>query len=201
MDQGSCYSREMDVKRVQTSVKAGFGYGEAEAALAAALGVDAAEQRGWLRGRITNLRRLGLSPREPGSGRRGGAPIEYSREDLDRWLVSLEIQAAGIDPTIAVKFIKERWDPPEAVLSIRELVGKARKSKRPETDVHLTVSMSDFITRNLPSVGWLAGNEKHMRGFLSWLSEPRHRAAVFNLSARLRVLDTALAGDGEGGAK
>ncbi len=191
----------MHAKITHTPSNAVYAYGQIEAAVGAAVGVDPDGQKGWLRARITHLRKLGLG--RAGSGRRGGLPLAYSREDADKWLVSLEIQACGVDPVTAAAFIKARWDPPKSrdaskavdrgEASISELVEVARKSQRRDADVVMTVQTNQFVSRDrLPDVGCFVGSKKGLESFYYWLGQGPHRACAFNLSARLRALDVAL---------
>src|SRR3974377_1126262 len=82
-----------------------YDYAGVERALAAVFGVDSAGQRGWLRGRIQNFRRLGLTPEGPGKGK----TIAYSVEDVDRWLIGLELMHFHFDPSLIVEFLNRTW--------------------------------------------------------------------------------------------
>jgi hypothetical protein len=82
----------------------GYTYGEAEIALAAALGIDA-KHRGLLRARLKNLQRLGLPGTAPGKGARA----RYTRTQLGQWLLAMLIADVGIDPTIVVQAVKAQW--------------------------------------------------------------------------------------------
>jgi hypothetical protein len=82
----------------------GYTYGEAEVALAVALGIDAKHRR-LLRARLKNLQRLGLPGTMPGKGARA----YYSRAQMGQWLLAMLAADVGIDPTIVVQAIKEQW--------------------------------------------------------------------------------------------
>ena len=71
-----------------------YGYAQIESALALVFGANAKAQKGWLRGGIQNLKKLGLSPPSPGPGR----AISYSLDDADKWLLGLEFGFLHIDP-------------------------------------------------------------------------------------------------------
>jgi hypothetical protein len=86
---------------------ASFSYAEIETALANCFGIDAAGQKGWLRARIQNLRRLGLVAASPGKG----STIDYSRDDADKWMVALELMHASIPPAKIVELIPKLWTP------------------------------------------------------------------------------------------
>jgi hypothetical protein len=82
----------------------GYSYGECEAALCMALGIEPGHRR-LLRARLKNLQRLGLPKVTPGKGTR----IRYSRAQLDVWLLAMLMSEAGMDPTIVVQAIKAEW--------------------------------------------------------------------------------------------
>ncbi len=193
----------MDRNRAQNPANAHYSYGQVESALAAVFGIDAAGQRGWLRGRLQHVRRLGLVAASPGRGR----SIEYTRDDADKWLVAIELEHfnLGVDPTKVVELIKRRWAAParkrsgteafqRGEASLSDLVAQARASRDSENDVIVTVRFGPMSA--VPVVGYTT--VKGIAGFGHWLGgdpldpAPR-RANVFNLSARLRALDFALA--------
>jgi hypothetical protein len=189
----------------QASADAPYSYGQIEHALAQVFGIDAAGQKGWLRGRLQHVRRLGLVADSPGRGR----TIDYALDDADKWLVAIELEhfgQLGADPTKVVELIKRVWNPParkrsasEAVArgeaSLRDLVAVARASRRRDTDLILTVRFEAMATpakvfgyvtaSGMPSlIGWLAGDR---------VDPTPRRASIFNLSERLRQFDKALA--------
>jgi hypothetical protein len=162
-----------------------YVYSRIEKALARVYGADEAARVGQLRGWIQNLRKQGLSPKGPGSGRM----IPYTRDDVDKWLIGLELELFDADPSTAVEFVNNHWG------ALSALVKEARASRRREDDVLLTVRFDSMAKTPSPlDVGYVT-----LRGFSSfgyWLADDRdepRRASVFNLSARLRALDRALA--------
>jgi hypothetical protein len=182
----------------QTPASPAYSYGQVETALATVFDIDATGQKGAFRGRVQHLRRLGLVADSPGRGR----VIDYTQGDADKWLVALELEHFGLDPVRVVDLVKRNWNPPperkrsaseafargEACLA--DLVFEARGSRRPESDVILTIRFETISA--LPDVGYtMAGG---MRSFAGWLADDHaaRRASVFNLSARLRALDAAL---------
>ena len=80
-----------------------FTYGAIEAALMEVFDVSKG-QLGAFRGRTTNLRRLRLVS---GIGR--GSRVTYDLEQARKWLIALELCAAGTDPIVAVKTVKRDW--------------------------------------------------------------------------------------------
>jgi hypothetical protein len=189
----------MNEKTTKNSVSqvAGFlKYAVIERALGTVFAVDGAGQRAWLRARIQHLRRLGLIPESPGKGR----VIRYTQQDADKWLVALELAHMGADPKMIVHLIKRTWDPPnrkrsaaEAVARgeafIRDLVEEARASSRIEDDVFLTVKFAGDMSAE-PFMGYTTF--RGSQSFFSWLADHNQRAAVFDLSKRLRDFDAAL---------
>jgi hypothetical protein len=184
------YKAAMSAKTPQTSTKAAeYSYAHVEAALAATFGVDVTGKVGWLRGRIQHLRRLGLTPPGPGKG----ATIRYRLDDVDRWLLALELEHFRIDPTGAVAAVKNNWSGPGM---LRDLVAKARASKDDKSDVLITVDFGPLS--RAPVIGHTT--LKAIGAFGAYLAGPRPptfgvvcRASIFNLSARVRALDLALA--------
>lgn len=172
----------------------GYGYAAVESALAQVFGVDQNGQHGWLRGRIKHLQKLGLQPKGPGKGR----TISYRLEDIEKWLIAIEMEHFGIDPTRVVDFIQESWKRPRqrrplglgnaiqsGKASLAELAAEARVR-----DIILAIKF-----RGMSEMPEVAGYDQ-MISLRHWLSQddstPR-RTSVFNLSIRMRSLDRALA--------
>jgi hypothetical protein len=61
---------------------------------------------GALRGRIKNLQKIGLSPSNPGRGKR----VSYHYEDLARWAICFELAEIGFDPSTIKRFIEAHWN-------------------------------------------------------------------------------------------
>jgi hypothetical protein len=158
-----------------------YSYSALEAAIGNVFGVDEAGQRGWLRGRIQNLRRLGLTPEGPGSGR----AISYDYEYGLKWLIGIEFALLHVDPSTTAAFIHEHWDP------IRTRVQDARNvSPDGKNDVLLTVKFNPVIAKT--PVVWTTT----MRGLDAIghsLRDNRIGLSVFNLSELIRAFDKALA--------
>ena len=165
----------MSAKQPRVSGKAGYPYAAVETALADVFDVDPAAQRGWLRGRIQHLRRLGLTPEGPGKGK----TIAYSGEDVDKWLLALELAHFRIDPVMAVASIKKGWDG--GATPLRKIIAEARASKRSADDVVIVVTFAAVSQE--PAMGrmWI----RRFSAFSDWLNDPEaRRASVFELSAR-----------------
>jgi len=180
--------------------KTEYAYADVERALAEVFGVDAEGRRGWLRGRLTNFRRFGLSPAGPGKGR----TIAYDLEDVEKWLIGLELMHFRFDPTLIVEFINRTWSRPDGKrtaaeafdrgeAALHDLVSVARAGELP--DVLITIRFEAMSLA--PVIGYTT--LRGVKAFARWLSgeefpsgAPR-RAAIFNLSDRLRRLDRALA--------
>jgi hypothetical protein len=189
------HKRGMSAKEPHT-----YPYADVERALAAVFGVDAVGRAGWLRGRLQHFRRLGLTPDGPGKGK----TIAYAVEDIDKWLIGLEMAHLRLDPTLIVELIKRNWGPPDdernaaeafdrGEATLRDLVTVARSHQSP-ADVLVTVTFDAMA--KLPAIvgyttmlgidsfgGWIGGDDRE---------KPR-RASIFDLSDRIRRLDRALA--------
>jgi len=161
-----------------------YSYAAVERALAAIHGIDERGRIGWLRARLQHFRRLGLAPEGPGRGK----VISYTLDDVDRWLVALEVEFFKIDPTTAISFVMGNWS------DIARLLAEARASESAVGDVLMTVHFD--LPQKLPTVGGsttVAG----MSVIAAWLrgdpGEPPRRVGIFNLSVRAKALDKALA--------
>jgi len=187
----------------QTPANAAYSYGRIEHALAAVFGIDAAGQKGWLRGRLQHVRRLGLVADSPGRGR----TIDYTPDDAAKWLFVLTLERMRFDPTLAVKLVEAQWgrpgrkerDPVEAAhrgeATLCELVAAARQASRPAEHVIITVDFSSIS--GVPVIGHTWASEG-MKSLGSWLAfgDPQKPAArlvtIFDLSDLLHRLDAAL---------
>ncbi len=176
-------------------------YADVERALAEVFGVDAAAQRGWLRGRLQHFRRLGLTPEGPGKGK----TISYGVEDIDKWLIALELAHLRLDPILIVAFIDRHWKRPDGhplsadeafargQAQLRDLVREARQKTRPDDGVVVIVQFDAMSGK--PVIGYVgARGIETLKGFLSPNDrEAPRRVSMFNLSDRVRRLDRALA--------
>jgi hypothetical protein len=108
-----------------------LGYSEVESILATLFGADEVAQKGALRGRLQNLRRLRLPLGEDlhqGRGRHAA----YQVGDLWQLGFALELAEFGIDPSLIAAIIRQHWDKTvlpafeRAEAAIRE--GAAEKS-------------------------------------------------------------------------
>ncbi|WP_413989368.1 hypothetical protein ACMDCR_25865 [Labrys okinawensis] len=88
-----------------------YSYKQVEAALAK---VQGAPERsiGVIRGRIKRLQTLGLSPSNPGKGKR----LTYQFKDIALWALALEMAQLGLDPTYIAKSAKFAGEKVGAVL-------------------------------------------------------------------------------------
>jgi hypothetical protein len=158
-----------------------YSYSALETAIGVVFGVDEAGQRGWLRGRIQNLRRLGLTPEGPGSGR----AISYSYEYGLRWLIGIEFGFLHVDPSTTAAFIHEHWDP------IQTRVQEARDaSPGGWDDVLLTIKFNSVMAKT-PDV-WTT-TVRGMDAVGHSLLHERIGLSIFNLSELIRAFDKALA--------
>jgi hypothetical protein len=162
-----------------------YSYAAVERALAAIHGIDERGRIGWLRARLQHFRRLGLAPEGPGRGK----VISYTPDDVDRWLVALEVEFFKIDPTTAISFVVGNWS------DIAKLLAEARASESADEDVLMMVHFG--LPQKLPTVVGGSTTVKGMRVIAYWLRgdprEPPRRVGIFNLSVRAKALDAALA--------
>jgi hypothetical protein len=79
-------------------------YAVVEQALMAVHGF-AERRRGAFRARLVHFQRLKIVPAAPGKGRR----IAYTRDDIFRWAIALELAEFGIDPTEIKKILDLNW--------------------------------------------------------------------------------------------
>jgi len=89
----------------QQPAKNQFTYAEVETALARVFDIPDEGMKAF-RGRLIHFQRLGMAPCRPGKGKR----IAYTREDVFRWAVSLDLAAFGIEPTVIRVIVKEFWN-------------------------------------------------------------------------------------------
>jgi hypothetical protein len=158
-----------------------YGYATVETALATVFGIDAAAQKGALRSRLKHIQQLGLPSEGPGKGRR----ISYTPDQIYAWLIVLELAEFGIDPRLAVKMVKTRWD------CLADAVQAARDA---DHDIALAVRPR-FMSgdpRLDPGFGRIELTNEVLAAQGSYLAKPGKRLCIFNLSSRLRELDTAL---------
>jgi hypothetical protein len=182
-----------------TPPPASYGYAHVEAAIARVFGLEEADGR--LKGRIQHMRRLGLTPPSD------GGPVAYDSSDWpDQWIIGLELEYAGLDPTTVVRFVQGNWrrhrdlqaakDAVEANTgSLTDLVDVARAAhgKSGVDRIMLTVTFTG--TSNEPEIGYFFAGTHGSGSFAQRLcdeDEPR-RAAVIPLTTRLRQLDRELA--------
>lgn len=159
----------------------GYSYAMVETALARVFDLNAADQKGRLRGRIQHLRRLGLPSGGPGSGK----TIAYDFDAIVMWLIALELEEFGIDPRLAVKMVKIYWEV---------LADAVRQVRRADYDIGLVVRPR-FMSgdpRLDPGFNHIELTNEILLAQGSYLAKPGKRLCIFNLSSRLRELDAAL---------
>jgi hypothetical protein len=133
--------------QVEERIMRGYTYAAVEAALAK---VFVTAQKGALRGRIQNLRRLGLPSGGPGRGK----TISYTDARVCAWLIALELEEFGVDPALAVRMIKTRWT------DLSRFIREAREARH-DNDIILVVRPC-FMSAN-----WTLGPEVGQEMFSS----------------------------------
>ena len=128
-----------------------------------------------------NLRRLGLTPEGPGSGR----AISYDYEYGLKWLIGIEFGFLHVDPSTTAAFIHEHWDP------IRMRVQEARDAGPGGwDDVLLTIKFNSVMAKT-PDVR--TTTVRGMDAVGHSLRDERVGLSIFNLSVLVRAFDKALA--------
>jgi hypothetical protein len=148
-----------------------FKYKQVEALLVGLYHVPP-EAMGALRGRLKNLKRLGIPS---GSHTGKGTRVDYTVEQVWQWAFCLELMECGLDPATIVRIVKAHW--PE----IRdEFKYVARVVRRPTKD---NARFMVLMPLNLMSSTWggrewtfiEAGPLKAVQGSISGVIEA-HRA-------------------------
>jgi hypothetical protein len=173
-----------------------FSYGTVETALATIFRVKTARQRLTFKARLTHLQKLHVLDLTPGKGR----AAKYRLEDVWRWMFALELAQLGVGPAVAVALIKAYWA--RALVDFFQHAAKAIEIKKPDVCVwipELTLMSSAWDRRDrfggVPSIGTITPSDpsdlKVIMRCLHKADQPR--LCIMNLSARLRVLNAALA--------
>ena len=194
--------REKTARRHSPSATATFGYAQVESILAKIFDAEDA-QRGAFRGRLKHFRKLGIPGKNPGKGSR----LQYSASDLFQLLVALELSEFNIDPNLIVKIVRDhwmgrkgfyaaiqnaQWRPNEdylAFLSVRFMSASLgqRQVMRSATEISLRSAPHPVV----PRFYW--ASDVSDASLLKALQGPGERFCVFDLSARIRAVNEALA--------
>ncbi len=177
------------------------GYARVEAALAKAYGVEHV-QKAAFRGRLKHFRKLGIPVHVPGKGAR----IQYGEEDIWQLMVCCELSEFGLDPNQIVKIVRRHWEVsryfPDAIRLADQLPGNDFfvaipvnfMSRALVGEIHKETEASISFHSGDPVGGVRFFKATDHQQFLSVMSEPGYRACVFNLSARVRAVKSALEG-------
>jgi hypothetical protein len=181
----TCLNPCMELAQTVRTRMAEYTYATVERALANVFSAaDDTARTGAFRGLIQNLRRLGLP--EGGPGR--GTAIVYGQDDVEAWLLALQFERFGVPPAGAVKSVKGQWK------RLSNFIKRARAAKHGDI---VLVMETDFLSpRWTPGLdasitGFFEVRPTGIEGFLNFLGRGGC-GCIFNLSARLRALDTAL---------
>jgi hypothetical protein len=195
-------SKMQETARRPTPATATLGYARVESILARVFDAEDA-QRGAFRGRLKHFRKLGIPAENPGKGSR----LQYSASDLFQLLIALELSEFNIDPNLIVKIVQDHWkgrkgfyvaiqnaqlQPNEdylAFLSVRFMsasLGQRRVMQSPTA-----ISLRSAPHPVEPRFYWASGVSG--ASLLKALQESGERFCVFNLSARIRAVNEALA--------
>ena len=203
-------ARERVVKRGrapvgQSAPQTAFSYARVETALAQVFGAELL-QRTVFRARLKHFRRLGIPSQNPGKGGR----VTYSMSDVFQLMVCLELSEFGIDPNLIVKHTQRHWKhksgfwqtiqstqmfPGNDFLAVIHAAimtqGWGEKFEESKTGISYQSEMrAPIYVRFLKE-----GDFKQTKGevLLEKLREDGQRVMVFNLSARVRAVEQALA--------
>ena len=173
-----------------------YPYFAVEAALGELYRAKTEAQRRTLRGRINNLQRLGIIELAPGKGQ----ALPYERDHIWRWVFCLELAEYGHTPAVQAALVASYWKP---VLS-----GIFRSAQRAveagKSDVFMYIRGAALMSAawnqephrfaGVPYIGKFTSSDIGL--VLEWLENDERtppRLSIVNLSARLRMLNKALA--------
>jgi hypothetical protein len=106
--------------------KANYSYAQISTAMANLFRIGDGE-RTALRGRLQQIKTLGIPEESPGRGK----AIAYSGEVIDEMLIVFELLACGLDPTLAVALVRGEIGPrQEYLVRKRELREDIRRARR-----------------------------------------------------------------------
>jgi hypothetical protein len=192
-------ARKQTVRRPSPTV---LSYARVEAALAKVFDVEDA-QHGAFRGRLKHFRKLGIPAETPGKGSR----LQYTPSDLFQLLVALELSEFDIDPTLIVQIVQRHWKLREGFFETIRLAQQL-PSEGPSGD-WLVVMRPWFMSASLGQRRIMqsatgisvrsAPNPVEIQFVLArnasniLIPKPGERLCVFNLSARIRAVEQALA--------
>jgi hypothetical protein len=173
-----------------------LSYAEVESTLAVIYRASGKTQAGAFRGRLKHLKRLGIPLGvHPGRGKK----ISYGRNELYQWCFCLELSEFGIDPSIVTRLVRRYWKT-----QIFPGFDKMREEKRE----HYFWFEPEFMSANwsparefrgIGNFGWGERSDLPLKGLisgspgLSAVTKPAGRISIFNLTDRIRQIETALA--------
>ena len=180
-----------------------FSYAQIETALAKIYEAEDV-QRTRFRARLKHFRKLGIPSRNPGKGSRITYSAASAASDVFQLLICLELAEFGIDPYLIVRIVQRDWAREGPIWEAID-----RTQRFPGDDFHVA------IRARFMSSSWSGGWKQSAKGisvssrsdpisihifkrtdsavFLKELQEARQRFSVFNLSARVRAVEQALA--------
>ena len=177
-----------------------FAYAQVEGALAKLYDAEDV-QRTTFRGRLKHFRKLGIPQHSPGKGSR----IRYTASDIFQMMVAFEFAEFGIDPHLITDIVRRHWrlklglfqtiayaqqfpgDDFYVVVEARFMswIWNRAKSKHTETEI------STSVVAEPVRLHYFKASESKV--WINDLQKPGQRFFVFNLSARVRAVEQALA--------
>jgi hypothetical protein len=192
-------------KRLVRRPASAFDYAQVEAALATAFNSKEV-QKAAFRGRMKHLlHRLNLLRKSPGKSRR----VWYTRDDVAQLLICLELSEAGIDPHLIVDIVRRDWARRGPLWETTELT----QFQGDDWFVPIRINFmtwqwqpkTSVMTESAEGISVTSGRHRSPVRVLTpfraseaaifWEQNPEGGLFVFNLSARLRALNQALATD------
>jgi hypothetical protein len=187
--------------RQSPPVAATFGYAQVETALARIYESEDV-QRTAFRARLKHFRKLGLPQRQPGKGAR----LRYTASDIFQLVLACEFAEFGIDPHLITQIIRRHWRLKGSLWQAFNLtqqpfsdtdflvtmearfmswVWNREKSKQTATEISTSTMAEPVFIRVIKT--------SDSKALLDELPKPGRRLLVFNLSARVRAVEKALA--------
>lgn len=177
-----------------------FSYAQVETALAKVYAAEHVQQTAF-RGRLKHFRKLGIPSLQPGKGKR----IRYTKTDIFQLMLSCELAEFGIDPYLIADIVQRHW---RMKGSLFQAINYSQNF--PGNDFHVAIDahfMSwawnrEKITHTATEISVSVKAEpvtihvfkaSDSEVLFTELQKAGQRSCVFNLSARMRAVEQALA--------
>jgi hypothetical protein len=173
-----------------------YPYSVVEAALGELFRAKTESQRRTLRGRINHLQRLGVIDAAPGKGQ----ALQYEQDHIWRWVFCFELAEYGVTPAVQAALVASYWKP--VLGGIFRSALRAVETGKPDVFLYIrgpalmsaAWNQEPHRFAGVPHIGKFTASDFGL--VLEWLEKDERtppRLSIVNLSARLRVLNKALA--------